>query len=369
MVNNYQKKILVEGIEQLALEFMQYHVELDRHIFEYSPAIIDFHAKLVNNQINESYKCDYIIYNYDTLLTQNIREDLMSTSSRKHIGLVREVSSYVFDRTKNNYIFRPKHIVINEGYLSIDWPKFNLAEHIRFVKESLMHEVIANLDWRTMNGWWDGSPHVIKESKLNKQKSKKLLTEGGALGCDKQTYAYAKNVFEIASKEVYDVLTEGGFHVEEIYPAGSLRRQKDIIGDVDLIINITGHDEFGQVTRHPLDEKRFLEQYQWLFGQTLKRGIDSDVVKSYKNISQFIKEGMQCDAFFCTPTSVPTRLCYWTGSAAHNVKMLYEGYKKNIVFSYDYVFDKNKNKFLVPKNERQIFSVLGVDYIEPKERK
>ena len=125
MVNNYQKKILVEGIEQLALEFMQYHVEVDRHIFEYSPAVIDFHTKLISDQINENYKCDYIIYNYDTLITENIREDLMNTASRKHIGLVREVASYVFDRTKNNYIFRPNHIVINEGYLSICFVKKN----------------------------------------------------------------------------------------------------------------------------------------------------------------------------------------------------------------------------------------------------
>jgi DNA polymerase/3'-5' exonuclease PolX len=369
MVNNYQKKILIEGIEQLALEFMQYHVEVDRHIFEYSPAIIDYHVNLLKENINENYQCNHIIYNYDTLLTENVREDLMNASSKKHIALVREVSSYVFGRVKNKYVFKPRHIKLNEGFLSVDWKKFNLEEHIRFLKESLEHEVIANLDWRLMNGWWDGSPHVIKESKLNKNKSQGLLTEGQALGCEKKPYEYAKNVFENAKNEVYDVLTEGGFYVDDIYSAGSLRRQKDVIGDIDLIINITGHKDFGKVNRHPLDEKRFLEQYQWLFGQTLKKSINSEVVKNYKNISQFIKEDMQCDAFFCTPTAVPTRICYWTGSAAHNVKMLYEGYKRNIVFSYDYIFDKNRNKFLVPKNERQIFSVLGVDYVEPKDRK
>ena len=49
--------------------------------------------------------------------------------------------------------------------------------------------------------------------------------------------------------------------------------------------------------------------------------------------------------------------------------MIYEGFKRNILFSFDYLYDKNKEKFLVPKNEKQVFSVLGVDYKEPESRK
>ena len=78
---------------------------------------------------------------------------------------------------------------------------------------------------------------------------------------------------------------------------------------------------------------------------------------------------MQCDVFMCTPTSIPTRRCYWTGSAAHNVKMMYEGFKKDILFSFDYLYDKNRGKFLMPKNEKQIFNVLGLEYVKPQDRK
>ena len=40
---------------------------------------------------------------------------------------------------------------------------------------------------------------------------------------------------------------------------------------------------------------------------------------------------MWCDVFMCSTTSIPTRRCYWTGSAAHNVKMMYEGFKKDVI--------------------------------------
>ena len=110
-------------------------------------------------------------------------------------------------------------------------------------------------------------------------------------------------------------------------------------------------------------------KYTNVHGNTIKRNIASERSRSVKNIVQFIKEDMQCDVFLCTPTSIPTRRCYWTGSAAHNVKMMYEGFKKDILFSFDYLYDKNKGKFLVPKNEKQVFSALGVDYIKPEDRK
>ena len=112
-----------------------------------------------------------------------------------------------------------------------------------------------------------------------------------------------------------------------------------------------------------------MEQYNFLFGNTLRRNVETEKIRAFNNIVQFIKEDMQCDVFMCSPTSLSTRRCYWTGSAAHNVKMLYEGFKKDILFSFDYLYDKNRQKFLVPKNEKQIFSVLGVDYVEPEFRK
>ena len=154
---------------------------------------------------------------------------------------------------------------------------------------------------------------------------RKVLSEGAALGCDKKPYSYARKAFDKTKKDIYSALTREGFIVENVYDAGSLRRKKSIIGDLDFLVNVLGHQKIGLLEGNNPDQERiFTEQYQWLFGQALKKHIVTEVCKTRKNITQFISENMQCDVFLCTPTAIPTRRCYWTGSAAHNVKILYE---------------------------------------------
>ena len=362
MLTKKQHSLLVKGIEQLALEQVMYHVEKDRYMFDYSPAIINYHKSLIEGNVHDTFNYNHFLYSFDTLLAESIDKDLFKYSDKKVMKKVVNISDSITDRIANGYIFKPNHIYESLGVLNIDWNRFNISDHIRFIKESISHEVISICDIKIMNGFYDGSHHLIKEQKT-------LIKEGASLGCNKKNYLYAKKVFETTKKEIYDILKENGFIVENIYDAGSLRRKKNVVGDIDFIVNILGHKNAGKVNNHPLDEKRFAEAYQFLFGNTLVRNIDSESKRSFKNIAQFIKEDMQCDVFMCTPTSIPTRRCYWTGSAAHNVKMMYEGFKKDILFSFDYLYDKNRGKFLMPKNEKQIFNVLGLEYVKPQDRK
>ena len=361
MLTKQQHSILVKGIEELALEHLMYHVEKDRYLFDYSPAIVNYHKCLISGNVNETFKYDYFIYDFDTMLAENVDINLFNHSNRKYIKKLKNISDSITNRFVNGYIFKPNHIYESLGVLKIDWNKFDILDHIRFLKESIAHEVISFCDFRHLQGFYDGSHHLIKESK-------NILNESNSMGCGKKSYKYAKRVFENVKKEVDDILTSNGFIVENIYNAGSLRRKKSVIGDLDLIVNVIGHKHLGKINRHPLKEKQFIENYSFLFGNTIKRNIDSEQVKVHNNMIQFIKEDMQCDIFFCTPTSIATKRCYWTGSAAHNVKMLYEGFKKDILFSFDYMYDKNKEIFLIPKNERNIFSILGIDYVKPEDR-
>ena len=368
MLSKRQHALLVKGIEQLALENVMYHVEKDRHVFDYSAAIVNYHKALMENKTRQTKDYDHFIYNFDSLLAESIDLDLFKYSDIKAINVMKTISESICNRTVKGYVYKPNHLYEDNGHLKIDWTKFDLESHVKFLKESISHEAIQLCDYKLMNtGFWDGSHHVIKESKTNSRN--KLLNEGASLGCDKKDLNYAARVFENVKEEVNEVLTSNGFIIENIYSAGSLRRKKSVVGDLDLLVNVVGHEKTGKINKHPLDEKRFLQQYNFLFANTLKRNIETEKIRSFKNIVQFVKEGMQCDVFMCSPTSIPTRRCYWTGSAAHNVKMLYEGFKKDIIYSFDYLYDKNRQKFLMPKNEKQIFSVLGVDYIEPELRK
>jgi DNA polymerase/3'-5' exonuclease PolX len=356
------KNNLSKAIEELALEQVMYHVEVDRVFDFYAPAIIDFHKNLVKkDHITENYKYNHFVYTFDTMLSETVNHTRFSNADNKKMNYVKDSYAYMFSIIRNGYIYKPNHLVIEGSKCKIDWNKFNMESHIKFMKESISFYTIQMIDWKVMNGFWDGSNHVLKENK-------KIITEGSALGCNKKSHEYASKVFEKTSKQIKDVLEDNGFIIEGVYSAGSLRRQKSVVGDLDLLVNVIGHKDVGKINSHPLDEKIFSEQFNWQFGNSIRKNIDSKVCKSYKNITQFINEDMQCDIFFCTPTSIPTRRCYWTGSAAHNVKMMYEGFKKNILFSFDYLYDKNKQKFIVPKNEKEVFKVIGLDYIPPQRR-
>ena len=264
MLTRQQHKMLVKGIEELALENVMYHVEKDRYVFDYSAAIVNYHKALMENKTHQVKDYDYFLYSFDSLLAENIDLDLFKYSDIKAINKMKTIGESICHRAINGYVYKPNHLYEDNGELKIDWTKFNLESHIKFLKESISHECIHICDYKMMSfGIYDGSHHVIKESKLNKKSM--LLTEGGALGCNKKDYNYAKKVFDIVKEEVTSILEDKGFIVENIYSAGSLRRKKSVVGDLDLIVNILGHKDSGVINRHPLDEKRFLEQYNFLF--------------------------------------------------------------------------------------------------------
>lgn len=362
MTFRHKKKLLANAFEELALECMKIQVQKDRDIYEYAPSIVNFHKNLILGNLQESLNKDFFVYNYDTILREKIDHSSFSVANRKQMNKINSMPLSISERVKNGYLFKPNHLYLENNLVKIDWKKFNLEEHIRFLKESIIHESISICDTNILNGYWDGSNLLM-------QKSKGMINESGALDCDKKPYTYARKVFNKTGKEIYRALSKEGFLVENIYDAGSLRRKKSVVGDIDFIVNIVGHNKLGQLNNNDYrEEKIFTEQYQWLFGNAIKKNIESDICKSYKNITQFISEGMQCDVFFCTPTSIPTRRCYWTGSAAHNVKILYEGFKKDIIFSFDYIYDKNNKKLLKPKNEKEIFNIFGLDYVPPEQR-
>ena len=166
MLTKHQHSILVKGIEQLALEHIMYHVEKDRYVYDYSSAIVNYHKCLVENRVNETFNYDYFLYNFDTILSENINADLFKHRDKKTIDKTINISNDITSRVVNGYIFKPNHIYESGGILKIDWNKFDISAHIKFLKESIEHEVIAICDYRVMRGFWDGSHHLIKENKL-----------------------------------------------------------------------------------------------------------------------------------------------------------------------------------------------------------
>lgn len=337
-------------------------VNADRNLDFSSINMIESYNLLLNDKLYDNVVFEkYIPYNFNKLLSNNL---YLNKKDTNYINNINSNTQRLYEQIKFNRVNTPKCINIVNKNIKIDWNNFELNEFIHFVKESISHLSITNLSGNLLKGkFWDPS-YIIVENKI--------LNEGGALGCDKKNYSYALNTFNETRDMLYKLLESKGFMVEGIYSAGSLRRKKQIVGDLDFIINLDGHKKVGNIKNsHIYDQRMFIEKNSINFFNDIKQGMketyDIDVINR-KSLSQFKNNDMQCDIFLTTNKVLPNKRMYFTGSAGHNAKIMYNGYKSNLVIGFDFIYDKNISKFIIPKNERQIFEMCNLEYISPVER-
>ncbi|OGY63583.1 MAG: DNA polymerase III [Candidatus Harrisonbacteria bacterium RIFCSPLOWO2_02_FULL_41_13b] len=135
--------------------------------------------------------------------------------------------------------------------------------------------------------------------------------------------------------------------VKKLEVAGSVRRWKETIGDVDILA----------VSNKPKAVMDFfvsLPQVARVFAQ----GETKSAIK--------LKNGMDVDLRVVSENSYGAALNYFTGSKDHNVALreiaIKKGYKLN-----EYGLFKGK-KPIAGRTEKEIYKALGMDYIEPEMR-
>jgi DNA polymerase (family 10) len=136
--------------------------------------------------------------------------------------------------------------------------------------------------------------------------------------------------------------------VKRVSPAGSLRRMKESVGDIDILIE-TAHPEkaINEFTSFP-QIKKVLESGKTKVSVMLK-GID-----------------IQMDLRVLPAESYGAALLYFTGSKDHNVKIRGLAIKKGLKINEYGVF-KNE-KMIAGKSEKEIYNLLGMDFIPPELR-
>jgi len=138
--------------------------------------------------------------------------------------------------------------------------------------------------------------------------------------------------------------------VKRITYAGSLRRMKETIRDIDILITST----------HP--EKvmdRFVKLPQ--VKEVLAKGPTKSSILTY--------EGIQVDLRVVEPESFGSCLLYFTGSKQHNIHLRSLAQKMGLKVSEYGVFEEKTNKNLAKnKEEAEIYKILGLSYIPPELR-
>jgi len=137
--------------------------------------------------------------------------------------------------------------------------------------------------------------------------------------------------------------------VKRINLAGSIRRKKETIGDVDILIISPNPDKV-------MDFFTELEEVK----RVVSKGHTRSTIITIKNL--------QVDLRVVEKESYGSALQYFTGSKEHNIKLRSIALKKNWKLSEYGLIDKDSTETIASENEEDIYKALGLDYIEPELR-
>jgi len=143
--------------------------------------------------------------------------------------------------------------------------------------------------------------------------------------------------------------------IERITPAGSLRRGRETVGDLDMLIT-------GPCC---VDD----EQRAGLIEEILRfPGIMEVLAKGDNKVSFKLRSGMQVDVRTLPPESYGAAMQYFTGSKNHNVTLRQRALKMGYTLSEYGLFRLDNNKRVAGATEDEIYSKLKLDTIPPELR-
>ncbi|MFW5986213.1 MAG: DNA polymerase/3'-5' exonuclease PolX, partial [Halanaerobiales bacterium] len=138
--------------------------------------------------------------------------------------------------------------------------------------------------------------------------------------------------------------------VLQVETAGSIRRRRELIGDIDLLL--AGREPSSISDR--------------ITGMPFVKEITA---KGEKKLSIITEDNYRVDFRIVSPEAFPAALQYFTGSKEHNVRMRQRakksGYKLN---EYGLFTIKEKKHKISVEDESDIYRVLDMDYIIPELR-
>src|SRR2546428_270451 len=138
--------------------------------------------------------------------------------------------------------------------------------------------------------------------------------------------------------------------VEKVTPAGSLRRGRETIGDLDVLV--TGAACVDDACREKLVEHliRF-------------PGLMQIIAQGENKVSFRQRSGMQVDVRLLPPDSFGAAMQYFTGSKTHNVALRQRALKMGYTLNEYGLAELESGKRVAGKTEEEIYAKLKLDYI------
>jgi DNA polymerase (family X) len=158
---------------------------------------------------------------------------------------------------------------------------------------------------------------------------------------------------QLAEKLIAHLLEAPG--VEKVTPAGSLRRGRETVGDLDILVTGTacGQDVGRQkIAEHLLSFPGLMEI----------------IAQGENKISFRQRNGMQVDVRLLPPESFGAAMQYFTGSKAHNVALRQRALKMGYTLNEYSLAELKTEKPVAGATEQEIYAKLGLDFIPPELR-
>jgi len=143
--------------------------------------------------------------------------------------------------------------------------------------------------------------------------------------------------------------------IDRITPAGSLRRGRETVGDLDILV--TG------AACCSADERQKAVQYVAGYPPLM-----SVIAQGDNKISFQVRSGMQVDVRLLPPDSFGAAMQYFTGSKAHNVALRQRALKMDYTLNEYSLADLKTDTPVAGKTEEEIYARLKLDYIPPELR-
>ncbi|HET9839742.1 MAG TPA: DNA polymerase/3'-5' exonuclease PolX [Candidatus Angelobacter sp.] len=150
-------------------------------------------------------------------------------------------------------------------------------------------------------------------------------------------------------------LLKGVPGVEKVTPAGSLRRGRETVGDLDLLVT-------GKCCESEPQREKVIERILSF------PGIAEVLAKGENKVSFKLRSGMQVDVRLLPPDSFGAALQYFTGSKNHNVQLRQRALKQGYTLNEYGLVRMEDSKRVAGKTEEEIYKKLGLEFIPPELR-
>jgi DNA polymerase (family 10) len=142
--------------------------------------------------------------------------------------------------------------------------------------------------------------------------------------------------------------------IDEITPAGSLRRGRETVGDLDLLV--TGPACEPEVVAAAVEHVAALPVIEKL------------MARGQNKVSFTVGNNFQVDVRLLPRASYGAALQYFTGSKMHNVALRQRAIKRGLTLSEYALLRLEDNTIVAAASEEEIYHALELDYIAPELR-